>query len=137
MRDGFRCTKCGVGANEPYPDAPGSHAILTIGHRRPGSRGGTKGGSEYLDNLQTECAWCNETVRDTVRDPESYEEVLPEVKGLSKSDKQRLLAWIEADQRLRSDLDRTYDRVRDLSPSERERMRDTLTVMVGGKASAG
>src|SRR5699024_202328 len=55
-RDGNRCVICGVGAGEPYPEEPDSRARMTIGHRRAGARLA----DASPDNLQTECARCNE-----------------------------------------------------------------------------
>lgn len=40
MRDGQRCTICGIGPGEEYPDWPDHYARLTIGRIVPGSKRG-------------------------------------------------------------------------------------------------
>lgn len=121
-RDGNRCVICGVGAGEPYPDDPGSHARMTIGHRRAGARLA----DASPDNLQTECSRCNEPAGDAIPDPENLEAVMAAVRRLGAKDRRKLLDWIEAGQRQRSPLDLAFDRVRRLSESERAEVRTRL-----------
>ena len=89
---------------------------MTMGHRRAGARLN----DASPDNLQTECARCNEPVGDVIPDPETPDAVMAAVRRLGAKDRRTLLAWIEAGHRQRSTLDLTYDRVRRLSQSERE-----------------
>lgn len=79
-RDHNRCVICGVGAREPYPGEPGTEARLTVGHRTAEARYG----EASLDNLQTECARCNEPARDTPPNPEVLGEVMAAVKQLGR-----------------------------------------------------
>jgi 5-methylcytosine-specific restriction endonuclease McrA len=60
LRDGRTCTICGIRDREPYPDAPGQLARMTIGRILPGS----KGGPYTVENCRIECARCNEAVQD-------------------------------------------------------------------------
>lgn len=126
-RDGRRCQICGVGSNEEYPGEPGSKAVMTVGHMVPGQRLG----SARPDSLRTECARCNEPMRDQAPDPETYDEVLPEVRSLRKDELRALLEWLLAGRRLRSRLDHAYDRIRQLTPSDRDKMQESVTGMIG------
>lgn len=110
-RDGARCVICGVGDGEPYPDFPERKAVMTVGHRIAGQFQGT--GS--LDNLQTECAICNESIRAGGGIPETYQEVLYAVQELKKAEKAVLLEWLSMGRRSRSTLDMVFDRARKLS----------------------
>lgn len=114
-RDLNRCVICGVGAGEPYPGEPGTAAKLTAGHRTAGARHG----ETSLDNLQTECARCNEPVGDTPPNPEVLGEVVAVVKQLRAVDKLALLTWLESGYRHRSKVDFAYDRTRKLSTTEK------------------
>lgn len=126
-RDGYRCVLCGVGGSEPYPGDPDSKAKLTVGHRLAQERSG----SIDLENLRTECARCNEPLRHELRNPESLDEVLAEIRILRKTDLQLLLEWMQTGTRSRSKLDRVYDRARMLSPAERAQLITALKSMVG------
>lgn len=125
-RDGYRCVVCGTGSGESYPGEPGTKARLTIGHRVPQERLRGRGIQDDIDNLRTECSRCNEPVRDVMPDPERYDEVLAEVRGLKAADRRLLLVWLTREERSRSSLDQAYDRARKLSHSERERLKDFL-----------
>lgn len=125
-RDGHRCTLCAAGAGEPYPGEPGTSARLTIGHRVPQERLRQYGQRDNLDNWRTECARCNEPVRDSAPDPRRYEEVIPLVRQLTRQDKAVMYGWLQRGERVRSELDRVYDEVRMLSTDERMRMLDFL-----------
>jgi hypothetical protein len=126
-RDGYRCVLCGIGGSEPYPGEPDSKAKLTVGHRLAQERSG----SIDLENLRTECARCNEPLRHELRNPESLDEVLAEIRILRKTDLQLLLEWMQTGARSRSKLDRVYDRARLLSPAERVQLITALKTMVG------
>jgi hypothetical protein len=123
-RDGNRCVVCGVGNGEPYPDPPKVPAVITAGHRIAQEHGGT----DDLDNLQTECKRCNEPLREEARQPEKLDSVYAVVKGLKKADKITLLQWLRTGQRLRSQLDILYDRARRLTPSEKTNLIERLEV---------
>ncbi|WP_197505758.1 HNH endonuclease [Mycobacterium sp. 852002-53434_SCH5985345] len=135
-RDLNRCVICGVGAGEPYPGEPGTAARLTVGHRTAGARHG----GASVDNLQTECARCNEPVGDTPPNPEVLGEVMASVKQLGAADKAALLAWLESGYRHRSKVDFAYDRTRKLAVSEKEQVMEFLrsaTKGMGGQQSRG
>lgn len=121
-RDGNRCVVCGVGAGEPYPEDPDSRARMTIGRRRAGARLA----DASPDNLQAECARCNEPSGDAIPDPETLDAVMASMRRLGAKDRRDLLAWIAAGHRQRSQLDLAYDRIRRLSESERASVRARL-----------
>jgi len=129
-RDGRRCVICGIGSNEPYPGEPNSHAVLTVGHRIPRDRGG----SNQLDNLQTECKRCNETVRQEISPSETLSDLLLDLKRLRKQELQILLEWMEAGHRVRNRVDMIYDRARRLSAAERDSLIEQLHSMLHGSA---
>lgn len=125
VRDGGRCVICGRGANEEYED--GAIVVLTAGHIRANKLGG----SNAIDNLQTECRRCNETARaDTgnVLDPAA---VLERVKNLTKADRMEMLGWLNAGRRSRSNLDKAYDDVRLGGPQVRKAVLDYLEQVAG------
>jgi hypothetical protein len=128
-RDGWRCVVCGVGSGEPYPGEPHTKAALTVGHRIARELGG----SAELDNIQTECKRCNEPVRQEMGMPETLAELLPDVRRLRKEDLRSLLAWLRANQRIRTRLDDAYDRARRLSAEEREALTETVRAMLEGR----
>jgi hypothetical protein len=130
-RDGRRCVVCGIGQGEPYPGEPRSAARITAGHRIPSLRGTS---AHSLDELQTECDRCNETVRDEIPDPLRLAELLPDLRRLNRDERDQLLRWLTAGHRLRSRLDEVHDRVRMLSPVDRQRVADTLHSMLGQQA---
>jgi 5-methylcytosine-specific restriction endonuclease McrA len=127
-RDHHTCVVCGEIAGEHYDDRPnGSTVRLTVGHRVPGER---LGGAS-LDDLQTECARCNEPVRDLVPNPETFEEVLPAVRSLRSADLKLLQSWLAAGRRSRREVDIVFGRVRRLNQHERRRMLDRIALMLG------
>jgi hypothetical protein len=121
-RDLSRCVICGVAAGEPYPGEPGTAARLTVGHRTPGVRRG----NASPDNLQTECARCNEPVRNIAPNPEVLAEVMAAVKQLGAADKATLLTWIESGRRQRNKVDFAFDRTKRLAKSEQEQVAQFL-----------
>lgn len=127
-RDGRRCVVCGIGPAEPYPGEPESLARLTVGHRVPVGRARR---AVSADELQTECQRCNEPVRDEAPDPQTVAEVLAQVRGLSRRDRDMLLEWLSQGRRLRTRLDEVHDRVRALTPRERTVIINELCGHVG------
>lgn len=128
-RDDQTCQICGIARGEEYLEYPGRKARMTVGHRVPGQR---LGGAS-VDELQTECAMCNEPIRDELPDPESYEEVLPEVRGLGTAQLRQLCKWIMAGQRERDRVERVYGRVRRLGTADRQKMAAKIFDMIGEK----
>ncbi|MFJ4541751.1 HNH endonuclease [Streptomyces tibetensis] len=133
-RDGGRCVVCGTAAREPYPGEPDSRARLTIGHRVPQERLRSRGAADDIDNWRTECARCNEPVRDEVPDPQQYDEVLAQVRRLNRVNKQTLLSWLQRAERTRSELDRVYDLARILTHKEQEDLISYLKTSTGGSS---
>lgn len=121
-RDNFRCALCGVIAGEPYPGNPAHTAVLTVGHVTPRDRGG----SGRPSNLRTECAICNETVRSDTRASESFEVLRISIDNLRTADRAKLLEWVQAERRVRDQVDEAYDRYRMLSPGDQAGMREHL-----------
>lgn len=132
-RDHNRCVICGAGAGEPYPGEPGTAARLTAGHRTAEARQG----EVSLDNLQTECARCNEPARDTPPHPEVLGEVMAVVKQLGAAEKAALLAWLASGYRHRSKVDFAFDRTRKLATSEKEQVMDFLRSATEGMRNSG
>lgn len=118
--DGGRCVLCGIAAGESYPGEHNSKARLTIGHRVPQERLRTRGAADDIDNWRTECARCNEPVRDETPDPRKYDEVLAQTRRLTRANKRTLLSWLQRGERTRSELDRVYDQARLLTHNEKE-----------------
>lgn len=128
-RDGRRCVICGVGSGEPYPGEPGTAAVLTVGHRVPRDM---SGGRE-LSNLQTECKYCNEAVRQEMGKPQDLEDVMPSVRALRKDDLRNLLAWLQQGYRQRGRVDEVFDRLRALSAEERTDAAAAVRRMLEGR----
>jgi hypothetical protein len=117
-----------VGAGEPYPEEPGTAARLTAGHRTADARHR----NASLDNLQTECARCNEPVGDTPPNPENLAEVMATVKQLGAADKATLVAWLQSGYRQRSKVDFAFDRARKLAESEKAQVISFLRAATKG-----
>lgn len=131
-RDGRRCLICGIGAGEPYPDDPKKFARLTLGHFVADSLRGPND----LANLRTECSRCNEPAREEAPRSESAEELWPRIRGLGRSDKTRLLRWIEKGLRDRDDVDRLFDQYRSLPAAQRDQLRTKLIQAVKGAGAS-
>lgn len=127
-RDKSVCQVCFTPGGAPYADMPGKVARPTLGHRVPGKRLDSKA---TVDDLQTECARCNETVRDELFDPVTLLEVLPTVRNLRRQDKVELLSWMQAGRRPVSRAEEAYANLRRLSRAEQEEAMQVLSRMVG------
>jgi hypothetical protein len=130
-RDNHICVICGIPAGERYPDLPHKIARMTWGHRVPGKR---LGKNTMLDDVQTECARCNETARDELFDPPTLPEVMPAIRNLPRKDKAMLLDWLTAGRRPTGALDLAYGSARRLSSTERSQLVRHLTAMVEPKS---
>ncbi|KJY41800.1 hypothetical protein VR41_10900 [Streptomyces sp. NRRL B-1568] len=89
-RDGHVCRRCGVAAGEAYPGEPGSHARLTLGHVSPHK----DGGAANPEDLITECARCNETVRHLTGVQMTKGQVWDRVEALPNKERKILFAWM-------------------------------------------
>lgn len=115
-RDNNTCVICGVVAGEPYPDLPSVKARMTVGHRVPNQRLGTA----TLDNVQTECARCNETIRNLLDDPETFEALKPLLDTLTQAELKELSKWIADGKRRLSNLDLAYSKYHALNEVGKE-----------------
>lgn len=127
-RDRSVCQVCFTPGGELYVDMPEKVARLTLGHRVPDKRLDNKA---TVDELQTECARCNETVRDELFDPVTLPEIMPTVRNLRRQDKLELLRWFGAGRRSVSPVEQAYGNLRRLSRSEQESALQDLRRMVG------
>ncbi|BFV58238.1 hypothetical protein KCMC57_up33420 [Kitasatospora sp. CMC57] len=121
-RDGHMCRRCGVAAAEEYPDEPGSHARLTLGHVRPHRSGGAAGPEDLL----TECARCNETVRHLTGVQMDREQVWDRIEQLPGKDRKNLLAWMMHDAREQTPTERVWGMYRQLPAELREQLKRDL-----------
>lgn len=128
-RDLNTCMICGARAAEEYEDEPGSSVRLTIGHRIPGARLATAS----PESLQAECSRCNETVRDSLPNPETFEEVRAAVSALGPTAKAELLSWMESGHRHRSRIDVAYARIRRLSRADQSKFAAYLREVIGNR----
>ncbi len=126
-RDSSTCQVCFTRSGDPYTDRPDKVARPTLGHRIPGKRLG-KGATP--DELQAECARCNEPVRDELFDPLTLPEVQPLIRGLRKQ--ADVLKWLEDGRRVPTAAEQVYAAVRRLSDTERRAALAKLRRMVLG-----
>jgi hypothetical protein len=127
-RDGHMCRRCGVAAAEAYPDEPGSHARLTLGHVNP-HKSGSGAASE---DLITECARCNETVRHLTGVQMGKDQVWDRVKELPLRHKKDLLAWMTADVRPLSAAEQAWGMYRQLPAAVRDQVKRDLRNLLEG-----
>jgi len=121
-RDGCRCLVCGIGAGESYPEQPAKKARLTIGHVVADALHGLN----HPANLRTECSLCNEPAKEQAGRTESATEIWPKIRDLPRSEKSRLLFWINQGQRSRDEVDRLFDQYRALPASQRDEIKAKL-----------
>ncbi|MFC9588310.1 HNH endonuclease [Streptomyces sp. NPDC056944] len=121
-RDGHMCRRCGVAAGEQYADEPGSRARLTLGHVTPH----ISGGGANAEDLITECARCNETVKHLTGVQMTKEQVWDRIKELPGHGKGQLLAWMKADFRPLSPAEKAWGLYRQLPAAAREVVRRDL-----------
>lgn len=114
-RDNNTCVVCGVVSGEKYPDSTSEIARLTVGHRIPNQRLG----AATLDNLQTECARCNEPIRNLLEDPETFIDIQADIDDLDLESLKVLLKWVKAGVRTPSAIDVLYSRYKLINPSEK------------------
>ncbi|MET9481894.1 HNH endonuclease [Streptomyces sp. NPDC006638] len=121
-RDGHMCRRCGIGAAETYPDEPGSHARLTLGHVNPHASGSGASAAELI----TECARCNETVKDLTGVQMTREQVWLRVRELPLRHKRDLLAWMVGDVRPLSPAEQAWGMYRQLPAAVRDELKQDL-----------
>ncbi|WP_223774825.1 HNH endonuclease [Streptomyces sp. 135] len=126
-RDGHACRRCGHAAGEAYADDPSAHVRLTVGHVNPHR----SGSAAEAEDLITECARCNETVRHLTGVQMTKEQVWDRVTELRRRDKQELLSWMKADGRAMSQMERVWAMYRQLPAVLREDLRRDLDGLLG------
>lgn len=122
QRDGHMCRRCGVAAAEAYPGEPDSHARLTLGHVRPHR----SGSAAEPEDLLTECARCNETVRHLTGVQVSREQIWDQIEALPDKNRKALLAWMVHDARPVTPTDRVWGMYRQLPAVLREELKRDL-----------
>jgi hypothetical protein len=127
-RDKSVCQVCFTPGGEPYADMPSKVARPTLGHRIPGKRLDSKA---TVDELQTECARCNEAIRDELFNPVTLPEIVPTLRTLKRQDKIALLSWMQAGRRSPSRVEQLYADLRRLSHAEQQKAIQQLSRMVG------
>ncbi|MFF0749015.1 HNH endonuclease [Streptomyces sp. NPDC004267] len=127
-RDGHMCRRCGVAAAEEYADEPGTRARLTLGHVRPHQ----SGSGANTEDLITECARCNETVRHLTGVQMTKGQVWDRIKELPLRGKRDLLAWMKADCRPLSAADHAWGMYRQLPAVVREELEGDLESLMRG-----
>ncbi|MFD7230551.1 HNH endonuclease [Streptomyces sp. NPDC059881] len=127
-RDGHICRRCGISAGEAYPDELGSRARLTLGHVSSHK----SGSGSNPEDLITECARCNETVRHLTGVQASKEQVWDQIAELPLRYKRDLLAWMAADARPLSAAERAWGLYRQLPAVRREELKAQLEALLRG-----
>ena len=82
-----------------------------------------------MHNLHTECSRCNEPVRAEAASTETLDVLMPRLRSLKLTDKQRILQWMRQGQRSRDEVDTLYDNLRVLPPGQRDDAIEALDVM--------
>lgn len=125
-RDGHMCRRCGAAAAEEYPGEPGTHARLTLGHVNPHKSGGVAN----AEDLITECARCNETVKHLTGAQMTREQVWDRVRELPVRFKKDLLLWMAADARPVTAAERAWGLYRQLPAELRDEVRRDLEALL-------
>ncbi|MGA5638128.1 HNH endonuclease [Streptomyces cinereoruber] len=121
-RDGHMCRRCGTAAGERYADDPGSRARLTLGHVNPHK----SGGGNSAEDLITECARCNETVKHLTGVQMTKGQVWDRMTELPLQGKRHLLAWMKADFRPLNPAEKVWGLYRQLPAAAREELEGDL-----------
>ena len=129
-RDRDTCQICGVVAGEPYADDARMTARMTVGHRVPNQRLGRA----TLNNLQAECARCNEPIRNLLPDPETLDNIMPAVSNLSADELRVLDEWLQAGRRTQPNVDVVYARIRRLGDSDRAQLTAHVHALLKGQS---
>lgn len=124
-RDDYRCTVCGIEKGEEYaePSLRGKKARLTIGHYLPKARGGDP---SDVANMRTECALCNEAVRDLTPTIEDFEMIKTELANMKNAEKEEIARWQLAGERDRSRTELLNSRINRLPAARRDEIRRLL-----------
>ncbi|MEV6791639.1 HNH endonuclease [Streptomyces sp. NPDC051320] len=125
-RDGHMCRRCGVSAGEAYPDDVSAHARLTLGHVNPHK----SGSGSHAEDLITECARCNETVKHLTGTQMTKGQVWDRVKELPARHKRDLLVWMKADCRPLSEAEKAWGMYRQLPAVVREELERDLEALM-------
>jgi len=110
LQDNFLCRSCGIGSGESYGDGSVA-AQLDVARRKVRLANGS-----VETQLVTECNKCRVGGRGKEEDLPA---LLDEVKALSSIERQALAAWVKADRRDRSTLERLWGHYRTLPEASR------------------
>ncbi|MGI5426111.1 hypothetical protein [Streptomyces sp. CA-179760] len=115
--DGYLCRTCGIAAGEPYEEGI-EQAVLNVARRQVIQPGG-----DVTYELVTECKRCG--VGSSGRQAD-LGRVLEQVAALSPMEQRVLGAWIAADRRSLSPLDKLWGQYRTLPETSRKAVADAL-----------
>ncbi|PPK98026.1 hypothetical protein CLV92_102179 [Kineococcus xinjiangensis] len=116
-RDGY-CKVCGAvaGMKDPFP--PYGSVVLTAGHKEPAMLA-QEGSRLHDDDLQAECAGCNEQAQQYTGTPEDLPRLAQDTRRLNRADRQQLKRWVQAGKRDFTLADTLYARIHRLTAPER------------------
>ncbi|MEW1564390.1 hypothetical protein OHB33_26045 [Streptomyces sp. NBC_01558] len=115
--DGYLCRTCGIATGEAYEEGI-AQAVLNVARRPVVQPGG-----EVVHQLITECKRCGAGGLGRQAD---LGQVLEQVNALSAMERRVLAAWIAADRRSLSPLDRLWGHYRTLPEVSRQAVADVL-----------
>ena len=121
-RDGHACIRCGISAGEAYDDDPTKTARLTAAHIYPDALGGRATAAD----LVTECQRCNEEVQQETGNHLDGPQVWVRVTSLGRTDRTRLLDWMNRDRRPIEKVEEVWRAYRQLPGVERENVKANL-----------